>query len=85
MKTKFIFESTKLPGAIISGTVYHDPGVHTYSNGDPGYPSDTNFEIESIKFNYVELINTMHEDLFSVFQKEVDKFMDEHINKYTND
>ena len=30
-----------LCGMPLRGTVNHDPGVHTFSNGDPGYPPST--------------------------------------------
>lgn len=39
-----------------------DPMVHTYSNGDPGYPgAPSEFEIEKIKFKGTEIIDLIQE------------------------
>lgn len=31
-------------GLYVEAVVYHDPGVRTYRNGDPGYPPSTSVE-----------------------------------------
>ncbi len=38
-------------GLEIEGSVSHDPGVHTFRNGDPGYPPSTDVEITSISID----------------------------------
>lgn len=53
-------------GLDISGTVDHDPGVHTYSNGDPGYPPST--DVSDIDIEGVD-----DEDEFSSFLEENEK------------
>ena len=34
---------------IFTATYEHDPGVHTFRNGDPGYPPTTEVNIESLE------------------------------------
>lgn len=41
-------------GLEIEGTVSHDPGVHTFRNGDPGYPPSTDVEIDSLSVEDAE-------------------------------
>lgn len=53
-------------GLEISGTVDHDAGVRTYSNGDPGYP-------ESTDVSDIEIESVDDEDEFSVLLEENEK------------
>jgi hypothetical protein len=53
-------------GLEITGTVDHDPGVHTYSNGDPGYPPST--DVCDIDIEGVD-----DEDEFSMLLEENEK------------
>lgn len=50
-----------------------DPGVHTFSNGDPGYPpSPAEFDIESIEVNGD--VSLLIEDIQEYVNKEFTKF-----------
>lgn len=53
-------------GLDISGTVDHDPGVRTYSNGDPGYPPST--DVSDIEIEGVD-----DEEEFAAFLEEHEK------------
>lgn len=47
----FIIESEEFPFAIrceATLSIWYDPGVWTYSNGDPGYPPDEGFDVKKI-------------------------------------
>lgn len=49
-------------GLEITGNVDHDPGVHTFSNGDPGYPGSTDVEIDEITVDDEEEFATFLEE-----------------------
>jgi hypothetical protein len=67
MTTKFKELITK-DGAhfVATGTIIHDPGVHTYPNGDPGYPPYT--EIEDMKIFYDGVDITKVIDVFDLHE-----------------
>lgn len=52
-------------GLCIEGTVTHDAGVWTFSNGDPGYPGSTDVEIGDITVD--------DEEEFAAFLEEHEK------------
>lgn len=56
----------------------YDPGVHTYSNGDPGYPPSEELDIISAYIGGVEINNLLdytefEEDLFEELGNYIDK------------
>lgn len=56
----------------------YDPGVHTYSNGDPGYPPSEELDIISAHIGGVEINNLLdytefEEDLFDGVSKYLDR------------
>lgn len=40
-----LIEGIQHVGKSITICIYHDPGVHTFSNGDPGYPPTTDIDV----------------------------------------
>lgn len=40
--------STNWRGLSVSGSVDHDPGVWSWSNGDPGYPPCTDIDVQAV-------------------------------------
>ena len=49
-----------------------DPGVHTYSNGDPGYPPIGEvFEITSVKHNGVEIIDYLSDQILEEIEEKL--------------
>jgi hypothetical protein len=51
-----------------------DPGVHTYSNGDPGYPpTDPEIEINSVflgPYDITDLVEIYLDDITEILWKE---------------
>ena len=49
-----------------------DPGVHTYSNGDPGYPPTREvFEITSVKHNGIEIIDYLSDSILEEIEEKL--------------
>lgn len=54
---------------------YHDPGRHTLPNGDPGYPPETEVEINAITRKGVNVMDLISEE-------ETDKLIEEIIYQH---
>ena len=57
--------NTTWNGLEIEGNVQYDRGVHTFSNGDPGYPESIEVEIETL--------SVVDEEEFALFLEENEK------------
>ena len=51
-----------------------DTGVHTYSNGDPGYPpSPPEFNITSVHYKDIDIIDLFNDDDLCRMEEQIEK------------
>lgn len=86
MKHTGSFESRKLTDVVIYFEYSHDPGVRTFSNGDPGYPPDTNWEVTKIERGGFEVTLTDEDE--ATAEIELEEFINDNehtFGEYPND
>jgi len=65
------FDSEELPHFTVHYYYEYDAGVHTFRNGDPGYPPSEDFGIDKVTYNGQE-VNPTKED-YAILERELEK------------
>lgn len=75
MEKRGSYKSEAFPEFIVHFCYTHDPGVHTFRNGDPGYPPSTDWEITDVMLvDGTIAAPTEHED--RILDKELDDYIE---------
>ena len=54
---------------VVDYKYYYDPGVYTYSNGDPGYPPYEELEILHVNHREVDIYNLLSQEIIEEIEE----------------